>query len=166
MAEIKTLVDGKELSYQGLFSLRDLMKIIDKFFHERGYDKFETKNYEQVFEEGKEITIEIFPYRKVSDYAKYEIRIFMIFSHLKEVEIEKEGVKQKLLNGKADFSFDAYLVTDYEHKWDQAPTWYFFRTLSDKFFYKRHTYHWEQAVTKDCEDIQDQVKSFLNMFRY
>lgn len=166
MAEKRILIDNEVLTYQGLFDLRALMRIVDKFFHDRRYDKLETKNFEEVYEEGKQVTVEMRPYRKVSDYAKIQIRIYMVASNLKEVEIEKDGVKQKILRGKAQFSFDAYLITDYEHKWDGMPTYYFLRSMFDKFLYKRHTDEWEKTAIKDCRGVQDEIKSFLNMFRH
>ena len=87
MAEIKTLIDGKSLSYEGVFSLKDLYRLIDKWFRDHGYDKQEIKNWEDVTEHEKQIIIEIIPYKKMSDYARFDVRIFMIFSKLTEIEL-------------------------------------------------------------------------------
>ena len=69
MAEIRTLIDGKSLSYEGVFNIKELYKIIDTWFRDRGYDKQEIKNWEDVSESEKQIVLEIIPYKKVSDYA-------------------------------------------------------------------------------------------------
>lgn len=166
MAEIKTLIDGKQVVYEGLFSLKELYRAIDKWFWERGYDKQELKNFEDVTENEKQLILEILPYKKISDYAKIEIRIFMIFSKLTDVEVERNGVKAVLNKGRADFSFDCYLVTDYEHKWETRPIYYFLRTVFDKFVFRVYTAAFEKEAVKDCIEIEGEIKAFLNMNRF
>ena len=134
MAEIKTLIDGKSLSYEGVFNLKELYRVIDKWFKDHGYDKQEIKNWEDVTENEKQIVLEIIPYKKVSDYARIDIRIFMIFSKLTEIELEKDKIKHKMNKGRAEFYFDAYVVTDYEHKWETKAVFYFIKNVFDKVF--------------------------------
>ena len=166
MAEKKIVYQDKFISFEGLFDLKGLFRSIVKWFNEHGYDMWENKNFEEVYEDGKKIIFELIPYKKVSDYYKLEIRVFAVFENLKEVEIEIKGVKQKLLKGAANFTFDAILVTDYEHRWEGRPTYYFYRALIDKFIYKSYTDRYEGELVKDAKDVQEEVKAYLNMFRY
>jgi len=90
MAEIRTLIDGKSLSYEGIFNIKELYKVIDVWFRDRGYDKQEIKNWEDVSESEKQIVLEIIPYKKVSDYARIDISIFnflLIISSISELYI-------------------------------------------------------------------------------
>jgi hypothetical protein len=166
LAEKKIVYQDKFVAFEGLFDLKGLFRVICKWFDERGYDMFENKNYEEVYEEGKKIIFELIPYKKVSDYYKLEIRVFVVFENLKEVELEIKGVKQKLLKGRANFTFDAILVTDYENRWESRPAYYFYRTLIDKFVYKSYTDKYEAELVKDAKEVQEEIKSYLNMFRY
>jgi hypothetical protein len=166
LAEKKIVYQDRFVAFEGLFDLKGLFRIICKWFDERGYDMFENKNYEEVYEDGKKIIFELIPYKKVSDYYKLEIRIFVVFENLKEVEIEIKGVKQRLLKGRANFTFDAILVTDYENRWETRPAYYFYRALIDKFVYKSYTDRYEAELVKEAKEIQEEVKAYLNMFRY
>jgi len=166
VAEKKIVYQDKFVSFEGLFDLKGLFRIIVKWFDERGYDMFENKNFEEVYEDGKKVIFELIPYKKVSDYYKLEIRVFVVFENLKEVEIELHGVKQKLLKGRADFTFDAILVTDYEGRWETRPAYYFYRALIDKFVYKSYTDRYEGELIRDAKEVQEEIKAYLNMFRY
>jgi len=166
MAEKKIVYQDKFVSFQGLFDLKDLFKTVCNWFNERGYDMFENKNYQEVYEEGKKIIFEVIPYKKVSDYYKLEIRVFVVFENLKEVEVDLKGVKRKLLKGRADFTFDAILETDYENRWEGRASQYFFRALIDKFVYKSYTSKYERELIKEAKDLQEEIKAYLNMFRY
>lgn len=166
MSEIKYLIDGKEVKYEGLFDLKGLFKVIDDFFRERGYDRLETKNYEEVYETGRQITIELMPYKKVNDYVKMQTRIYAFFKDVKEKVVEIDGVKRKLMHGKAEFWFDADLFTDYEHRWESRVVLYFLRTVSDKFIRRAQTDMAEEICKKDTMDVIELVKNFLNMNRH
>jgi hypothetical protein len=166
MAEIKTLIDGKSLSYEGVFNIRDLYRIIDKWFKDHSYEKQEIKNWEDVSENEKQIVLEIIPYKKVSDYARLDIRVFIIFSKLTEIELEKDGVKLKMNKGRAEFYFDAYVVTDYEDKWETRAVFYFIKSVFDKFIYRVYTSNYDGEVIRDCTEVENEIRSFLNINRF
>jgi hypothetical protein len=166
MAEKKIVYQDKFIAFEGLFNLKDLFRTIARWFNERGYDMFENKNYEEVYESDKKVIFELIPYKKVSDYYKLEIRIFAVFESLREVEVELNGVKQRLLKGRANFTFDAILVTDYEGRWETRPSYYFYRALIDKFIYKSYTERYEAELVRDAKEVQEEIKAYLNMFRY
>ena len=90
MAEREVLVDKMRMTYEGLFSILDIYKLMDEWFEEKGYDKREAKNIESVFPEGKYVEIVVEPWKKLTEYAKSVIKVRMIFSDIKEVEVEKE----------------------------------------------------------------------------
>lgn len=166
MSEIKYLIDGKQVKYEGLFDLTGLFKVIDDYFRERGYDRLETKNFEEVFETGRQVTIELIPYKKVNDYLKMQIRIYAFFRDMKERIVEIDGVKRKLFHGRAEFWFDADLFTDFEHRWESRVVLYFMRVITDRYIRRAQTEMAEEIAKKDCMDVIDLIKSFLNMNRY
>ncbi len=166
MAETKTLVWLKPLKYSGLFDISELYKVVDNWCKEHHYDKVERKNFEEVFEKGKQFVIELVPYKKITDYAKVEIRVYMEFTNCTEEVVERSGMKHKLFKGDAFFSFDCFLKTDYEGHWETKPVYYFFRTLVDKFIYKNYSNKQEAEAGNDAKDLQNEIKSFLNMQRF
>ena len=166
MAEIKTLIDGKSLSYEGVFNIKELYRIVDTWFRDRGYDKQELKNWEDVSENEKQIVLEIVPTKRVSDYAKIDIRVFMIFSKLSELDIEKDNIRYKMNKGRAEFYFDAYVVTDYENKWQTNPMYFFIKNVLDKFVYRVYTAAYDTEAIRDCTEIENEIRSFLNMNRF
>jgi len=166
MAEKKLVIDQLRLNYEGLFDIPEMYKMIDGWFYEKGYDKYEKKNEEQVLPTGKEIIIDLRPWKKITDYAKNEIRIRIFMHHVKEIDIEKEGAKVTMHQGQIQMIFDGYLETDYENKWENKPIYFFLRTLFDKYIYKGYTSKFEDRLVNDVHDIHTRIKSFLNVYRY
>ena len=165
MAERETLVDNYRLQYEGLFSVIDLYTMIDEYFEEKGYDKREKKNIERVTPEGKFIEIELEPYKKITDYAKSTIKVRLQMKDIKEVVVEKDGVKVKLNQGSIHLVFSCFLETDYEGKWETKPMFYFLRVLYDKFIYSSYTSQYKGEVVNDFNLLISQIRSFLNLYR-
>ena len=166
MAEKKLVVDQMKLTYEGIFDLNGLYRTIDGWFYEKGYDKYEQKNYEQVLPTGKDIEIELLPWKKTTDYFKNIIRIRMKFANVKDIEVEKKGVKLKLQQGRIMMIFDGYLESDYEHKWDTRPMFFFLRTIFDKYIFKGYFVKAEKWLVNDLFDIHGRIQRFLNLHRY
>ncbi|MFP4524031.1 MAG: hypothetical protein ACLFO2_01765 [Candidatus Woesearchaeota archaeon] len=166
MAEFKTLVWLKPLRYSGLLDMKGLYKTIDKWLAENHYDKVESKNFEHVEEGHRQIILELMPYKKVSDYARIDLRIYVELTNLTEEVVTKGGVKQKYYRGDAFFSFDAFLVTDYEDHWETRPAYYFIRTLVDKFVYKGYMKRFQAEGKADCMALINEIKNYLNMERF
>ncbi len=166
MAEIKTLIYQRPMKFSGLLNLKELYTIIDKWLRAHHYDKVEVKNFEDVYEDGKQIVLELLPYKKITDYAKIEIRIYAEFTNLTEEVVERSGLRHKLMKGDAFFSFDCYIHTDYEGHWETKAIYYFFRTLVDKFVYKSYMSKFEREAVSDTGELIDEIKGYLNMERF
>ena len=166
MAEREVLVDKERLTYEGLFSMADLYSLIDEYFEEKGYDKREKKNIERVTPEGKNIEIWLEPWKKITDYAKSVISLRILVADLKEVEVEKEGVKIKVNQGNVQMVFDVFLETDYENLWESKPMFFFLRTLVDKYIYRDYTNRNKGEAVNDMRTLLYQIRSYLNLFRH
>jgi len=166
MAEKKTLIDGETVVYSGLFQCTELYRLIDKFISERGFDKVERFNEEKVTQNGKDIDLLLEPGRSVSDYAKHKMKIRLFITGMKDVEVEKDGVKLKLQQGKVRVEFSAYLFTDTENKWDNRGSLVVLRTLVDKFIYRGVSKYHEDDLIQQTRHLRSLVKSFLNLHRY
>jgi hypothetical protein len=166
MVEIKTLVWLRPIKYSGLVDVKGLYKTIDKWLTENHYDKVERRNFEDVREDSRQIVLEIAPYKKITDYAKVEIRLYAEMTNLTDEVVEINGLKHKYQKGDFFFSFDCLLITDYENHWESKATYFFIRTIVDKFIYKGYTRRFESEAVADFNELVGEIKSYLNMERF
>lgn len=165
MVERTLIIDHKTLSYEGLFSVKELYQVVNKWTYDRGYDSREMKNFEHVYPNGKQIEIELWPWRKFTDYTKMFLKIHFLMTNVKEVEIKKGGLKTKMNQGKVIMTINAYHETDYENKWEVKPLFVFLRTLFDKYIFAVHTGKHEQLIIDEVNHLVHVVKGYLNIHR-
>jgi hypothetical protein len=166
MAERRIVIDNLMLQYEGLMDLRDMYLMIDKWFRQKGYDKLEKRNHEHVLKDGKYIEIELEPWKKISDYAKIVQNLYFHCYNIKDVTVNKDGHDVKMNQGKIKIRFIGYLVTDYEHKWEGKPIFYFLRAVIDKWVYRVSADKYEAAVADDVKHLYQNIRAFLNLNRY
>jgi|FLOH01.1.fsa_nt_gi hypothetical protein len=166
MPETLTIIDGKNLTYSGLFDPKELYTVIDQHFQQHSFDKNEFKNSEHVYEDSKQLEMDLRPYKKLSDYVKVEIKIVIVGKNLKEVEIEQKGIKKKLFKGDLSVTFTSYLITDYEGSWEGKPFYYMIRMLVDKFVYKGYLHEAKKELIQITEEAHNEIRSYLNMHRF
>ena len=166
MTETKIILDNLAINYEGLFSAKEYFKFLDTFFQEKLYNKREPVSMEKVEAAGKYVEQEIEPYKKMSDYAKFVIRINTKMFNVKEVEVEKDGHKIKLNQGRVAILIDGLIQTDYENRWSNAPFYIFMRTIYDKFIYKSYIDQFEVQLDQEVNQLHTQLKAFFNLYRY
>ncbi len=166
MAEYNLVLEQLKIEYSGLLSVKELYQIINKYFRDKGYDWREIRHHEYVSEKGKYVEMELQPWKKVSDYAKNEIRLYITIFNLKDVVIEKDGEKIPMQRGDLKIVVDAFLVTDYENRWETTPVYYFLRTVFDKFIYRGYIDRFEEKLKNDTMDLISTIKSYLNLYKY
>ena len=166
--ERKHLVEDKKVTFSGIFDVKELYRLMDNFFKQREYDKKENKNYEDVHEDFRNIFLDIQPYKKVSDYAQIVVQIVMNATQVEDVELVIDGQKKLLQKGTIDLTFNAYLDTDYENRWEMKPIYFFLRTVFDKFVYRRMIHKFEAEAVQTQLDVENEIMAFLNLakFRY
>ena len=166
MAEREQVVDNMRLSYEGLFNVNELYMLIDQFFREKGFDKRELRNQEHVKAGSRYIDLVLQPWKKITDYANHIIRVEIVMRNVKDVEVEKDGHKLKFSKGRVAVRIDAYLETDYEHRWEQKPIYFFIRTLFDKFVYSSYSQRFKAQLKETANQLNGEIKAFLNLHRY
>lgn len=166
MVEREPIVEKEKITFEGLFSLKDVIKLIEDWQSSKRYVPFERKAVESVRSHGKFIEYWFQPYRKPSDYVKYVIWIRLLGSDLKEKEVERDGHKLVLVEGKIQIIIDAFLETDWEKRWENKPLFYFLRSVWDKFIYAPFLSGSRQGVKDDAMHLKAQLKSYLNMQRF
>jgi len=165
MTEKKLVVDQQKLGYEGLFDLEELYKIIDSWFYEKGWDKYEVLNQEQITSTGKQVRIILEPWKSITDYFKIIIRIKLNFNDVTEIDVEKDGKKLRINQGQIRAIFDGYVLSDRKGRWETPFTW-FLSIIFDKFVFKENFKRAEQWLLSDLDDLYQRVKAFLNVYKY
>jgi len=164
--EIKTLISKKPLVYEGIFRLDEMYNLIRRFIDERGYFNIEDRNEEKILPNGKDIFIVLKPFGKVSDYAKRELVLDIQAHEVNDKVVEVQGHKQKYQYGKIQILFTANLITDWRERWEGTGFYFLLRTLTDRFIRRDVSREVEDILTKDCLDLEGELKSYFNMVRF
>lgn len=163
MAETRLLIDEKKLTYAGLIPVQGLYKCVKTFLAENDFSPFDSRNEEQVYEDGKQIILELTGEKKLSEFARIYWQTKFYFTNLKEMFVEKEGKKLRLHQGKVMLQTDVYLKTDYEKTFEQNAFQYFLRVLIDTYVFKSYMNRNIALVMKNYGRFEETVKRFLNM---
>jgi hypothetical protein len=166
MVERRIVVDNLYLVYEGLLNINDFYLTIDKWLREKGYDKYEKRNIEQVYKDGRQIELEIEPWKKITDYARIVINMTFWMTNLKDVQVKKDKYTVKMTQGKVTMRMIAYLDTDYENMWEGKAVYFFLRTVIDKWIWRVDVRKYESAVADDAFHLYNLMKSFLNLYRF
>lgn len=166
MSETKTLIDRKPLVYEGIFRMDELWGVIQRWIKTRSMIIVETRNEEKVTEKGKDLFIELQPYRKISDYLRKTIELEIYVRRLTDKVVKVDGRKQKYQHGEVDIRFTALMESDWRSRWEGTGFYYLVRTLMDKFVRYDVIRQAENEAVKDCLDLQEEIKAYLNMTRF
>lgn len=166
MSERKIIVDESELAYEGLFDIKEVYSLIDDFLRQKNYDKFEKTNREFVGSAGKEIYYVLTPVFGISDFARKLLKIDLSAKEVKDVEVEIDGFKRRMQQGKFKIMLSGILETDYEGRWEQTAFYYFVRTMFNKYIYRKHTEDFEGQIKSDVMMLKEQLGALLNLYRY
>ncbi len=167
MSEKYVLVEEEEIGFNGIFSYKEVLALMDKFFNERGYDKqvvsqVVQQDLQQVQEEVHELN---FIYvKKYSDYAKGEIEINIKAILKEKVVAEIEGEKRNMDKGEISIIFGPVaLITDYENRWEKLPFTFVIRWFVDNFLTKRYITLQKNELMRDYSDLKAELSSFLGI---
>ncbi|MBN1502406.1 hypothetical protein JW930_02585 [Candidatus Woesearchaeota archaeon] len=166
MSELISTVTAETLNFEGLFSMKEIFRIIDKYFRTRAFDKKILFDEEFYTSNGKYIHVKAEYYKKWDNYIRMQIRFWLYVHNLVEVEKEVEGQKIKTNNGKITIIFDGFIQSDFRHRWDSKPIYFLIRTLFEKYFYNGKMEYWENISKYIIYELRSELTSYLNMSKY
>ena len=136
MAEKNLIINHKKIPYHGHFRADDIFSVINHALQERGYTKREKKSEELVTPEGRLYQLELRPFKVVSHFITLMIKVHCTFDNVTETTKEVSGVKQKFEQGEVEIYFDAWMITDYEHRWGETPFKFFMKGFINKYIWR------------------------------
>ncbi|MDP1728770.1 MAG: hypothetical protein Q8L27_01035 [archaeon] len=163
MVEKDTLIKTK-IKHNGIFDFKETYRILFEWLIDKGYDLNE-KGYKEVLQAGgaKEIEVDWDAVKKVSDYFKNQITIKFHPMGMTSVEVEVDGVKQKMNKGAMDIEIACTLLKDYEERWSNGPFVKFLRALYDKYLIRERVEQYEGKLIAEMNEFVAQAKAFLAM---
>jgi hypothetical protein len=158
----KDILFKSKVKHSGLFDFKETYRILYEWLIEQNYDVNE-KVYKEVIQTGnaKEIEIQWEATRKVSDYFKFMLEVNWHIIGMTSVEVEIDGVKQKMNKGQFEVEIKSTLLKDYEDRWTTKPFLKFLRTFYDKYLIRERTEQFEGKLIGEMEELVAQCKSFL-----
>lgn len=166
MSNLKIVVDHKKIEYSGPFDSNDMFKMIENFLWERGFDKKMEKDFEQNTPTGKYIEWQYSPWKRITDYIRYIVKIRVLGYDILKADIKNGSKKAKVDNGRIVIFIDGFVQYDYDSYWDDRPFLHFLRTIYDYFVFKAYSEHFEQRLVHDVNHLYDQIEKFFNMYKH
>ncbi|MEM4326011.1 MAG: hypothetical protein QXU40_01795 [Candidatus Pacearchaeota archaeon] len=164
MAEKDTIFSSK-IKYDGFFSFKDFYKFCyDWIKDEMGFDALSESKYEEkVKGEEKEIKVEWGGKKDMTDYFRFEIKVDIRVSRMREVEIVKEGVKLKMNTGSVELGAKGILVRDYKGKFEGTALKKFLRGIYEKWVIPSRISEYEGKISGGCDEFLAQAKAYLDL---
>lgn len=161
MREKKLVVNGKKLTYKGIFNQNDFFSTIRNKVIELGYDYSESKQEEIITNEGKRSLFELRPTKGIANYAALMIKIVIIFDRMEE--IFENGKKYNRAD--VDITFDGWVLTDYEYRWGMNPWPFFLKGLIHKYLFKlSFDASFGGKVSSDLGTVFSELRYFFSQY--
>ena len=166
MGHVKIIVDHDKIDYSGPLDVNSLLRMIDNFIWERGFDKKQDKDFEQNTSNGKFIEWQISPWKWITDYIRYIIKVRVLGYDIVKTDVVNDGKKTKVDNGRIIIVIDGFVEYDLQSRWEQNPVFHFIRAIYDNFIFKSYTERFEQVLVNDINHLHNHIEKFLNLYRH
>jgi len=160
-------VVAEQLNYEGLFSMKEVFRVIDKYFRTKAFDKKIIFDEEYQTEKGKYIHVKTEYYKKTDSYVRIQTRLWVYANELVEVEKEVDGVKIKTNHGKLSITFDAFIQTQYLNTWPaEKPTGFLFMVLYEQYLARPRIAYWEGVLRHVLTELRTELAGYLNLNKF
>ncbi len=163
MPERRAIVEEKKLKHSGVFSASELYEIIERWFADNGFsDREEIEHMEKIQKSHKTVEVLYRPVKTLSSYSKAELRILIEMGNLKRTVVDTEGKKVTMSDGDLTITFDGFLVTDFEGRYDVLePRRFFWKTIFDKLLKKTESAEDEGKIAGYVSELYNHVRDYL-----
>jgi hypothetical protein len=160
------VVNNKQLDYQGIFRLNELVNIVNQALTEKGYTKREKKTEEIVTEAGRKTYFELRPFKDITEHETLMLKIKITLNQVTEVEEKVNGIPSKFQKGAINITFDSWLLMDYQKRWRMNPVFYFLKGIFNKYFYNTSmSGTLKGELTSDTAYVYSQIRQLLNSYK-
>jgi hypothetical protein len=151
--------------YKGIFDLDELYKIVHDWLTSRGYQVHEHK-YKSIIlpAGGKERSFDWDTFRPVTEFIMFRINIHWQIQDVIDVEVVKDGKKQKLHKGRLMMRVQHRVEMDWNERmaykeWHQSIV----KFLKGFMYRKKIDTLWEDKLRFKCYELVNVIKESLDM---
>ncbi len=165
MPKEETLYSDAKVKYNGIFDLSLLYKRLRGWYMNSGYgEPKEIKYAEKVKPDGKQLEIVWEASKKEeADYFELWQGVKFYVTRLNEVEVDKDGQKLKLDKCNIELTFSSKIIMNANKKWDESSLMF---RLYERFIIKYRVEELKIDAFRDTTKMMDEVKNFLNLYRF
>lgn len=159
-------LDKVTVKYKGIFDQYGFLALIRKWIEDEGFDYHEKKYKHKVYDpQGDEVEIEIFGIdKKVTRYIKFRIDVLLHCWDVKNVEVIKEGKKQKLQKGRLELRMYGTVFLDYEERFEKTWVLRTFKNFMNTYILQHEIlFKYAEPYYYDYLNFSKQLKEFLGM---
>jgi hypothetical protein len=149
-----------------LFDLGEVYKHAHEWLEWHKYDVVESKYAEKTKADGKELKITWEATRDVDEYTRFEIDVKWTLYGVNDVEMAHEGKKIKLQSGNLVIETNAFVITDYDGKWETSRQNKFLKSFFEKYLYAGDLTRLKGQIWKQGWDFYNEMKAFLDLYQY
>lgn len=153
------------IKYSGIYDLRALMNSINSYLNSRRYNVIQIEHTEKVTAAGREIKIEIAPFRDVSDYVRFSINIIVSILRNIDVVVEENGRKVKRQEGDVDILVKAKISKNYKSTFSPTKGGELFRKTYEKYITKKKLEEYEDKLKAEIKELMNKIKETLRIIR-
>ena len=128
------VVNGRTLTYSGIFHLKELFSTINISLQKKGYTLKEKRNEEVVTENGRNIFFELRPYKEMTKQVTLLIKLKINLKNVTQQVQELRGNIFSFDKGDIEIVFDSWSYTDFEDRWAAKALPFTISTVIDKIF--------------------------------
>lgn len=163
-AEAGSVMKGVHIRYKGLLDFDALWRMIGNWFESKGFIVLVNKAKHATSAFGEVLESEITAWRNVTDYYRFEMRVYHKYWDAQPVEVDRNGQKKTLLKARYHFMVSGKLIFDYDNRFDKS-RW----TQALQRFMESKVLKWQwDAIYGDqlnykILELMNVIKEFINM---
>lgn len=152
------------IKYTGIYDLDALVSAINGYLRSREYIPVQVEHSEKVAPVGREIIIELTPFRDVTSYVRFSLGIIILGFRTVDVLVEEHNHKVKRQQGDLELLFKAGIVKNWKKTFSPAASGEFFRQTYEKYLVKKKLSGYEDKVEAEAKELIAEVKKVLRSF--
>lgn len=160
----KVSVLSAEIRYSGIFDFDGLYKMMHKWLQEHYEDVFETPYKHKMTGKGAEIEFSISGERKQTEFVKFQTTVDIHIWDLRDIEMTKEGKKQKLNKGRFTLIVKGVCIFDWQKQFEGKPLYIRLFNLLRNTILKTHiAVFYLDTLYYEAYKLHTEIKKFLGM---
>jgi hypothetical protein len=160
----KDKIFSSKIKYGGIFNFADFYQFCYEWLRdETGLLLSENKYSEKINGDSKNVEIEWNGHRDVTDYFRFEVRIFFRVLGLANIELAEGNRKIKTNKGNVEVNVTGDLVRDYEGKFEKTAFQKFLRGIYEKSVIHARIEQFQEKIITDCDEFLSQAKAYLDL---